>query len=442
MTPRNNASLSTALLAAALVISLPATSYGFAEFARGGITLETDARVTYDSFIIGAPKYGDDDYYARLHPELKYERKAGLANISAFAGLSVIRYQTYDQWDSEDFSAGLSTELPVAEGSRISGDFNINYTEATVIDYNVLDRIRQKTFRADANFHYQLGLKTSLRDSVDYTDVQRGSQYSNQRTLGNNLSFAYSDFLDGTSFRLTHGFVRTTSSGDNFLGHGLDQTSNSVSAGLSRPVIGPLVGDASYGYRWLDRSNQENLIGQGKINGSFFSVSVRGPFLPPRMFPKMDSNISVTYSNSRSPGINDLGNKTLTGAMSVGWQARERTHLSLSAERTVNLSANDLSVQTTRATFGINQSVSYNISLHGDVSYVQRKFTNLERTDGTWEAAASGNYTLNKYWNAGVAYTYQNNTTDGDTISGINVWRMRAYDYERHTVSIYVKNVF
>lgn len=432
----------TSALVAALAISAPVSSYGFTEFARGALTLETEARLTYDSFIIGAPKFGDDDFYARVHPELKYSRRAGLAQINAFAGVSVIRYNTYDQWDSEDFSAGLTTELPLAEGSRLSGNFDVGYTEATVVDYDVLDRVRQKTLSANANFSYRLGLKTSLNEAFDYTDTTRGSSYSDQETFGNNLSFVYSDFLDGTTFRLSHGYSRTTTSGENFLGSGLDQTSNSLSAGLTHPIVGPLIGDVVYGYRMLDRSAHENLAGQDEINGSFFSINIRGPFLPPRMFPKVQSGLSLTYSNSRSPGINDTGSKTLTGNMHLSWDARERTKFTLSMDRSVSLSANDLSVEITRYSFGVTEAVGLKVSLNAQTSYTSRKYRNLGRKDGTIEAALNANYQMNKYWNAGAGYTYQNNDTNSETNTGLQAYRMRAFDYERHTVSVYVRNTF
>ena len=322
--PLKRSAVASIFFTALAYFYIPASCFGFANFAGGGVTLETEGRMTYDSYLIGAKKLGDDDYYASLRPELKYVRKAGLAQMDGYVALTLLRYNTYKEFDSEDFSAGFHSELPIDEGSRISGNFNLTYGESKAIDYTVLDRIPTKALAASLSFNYKLGLKMGLTEAFDYANTSR-TRYSDQSTFSNNFAFHYSDFLEGSTLSLSHGYIRATSSGDNVLGADLDQTSNSLSASLAHPIVGQLIGEVTYGYRVLHRSALESVEHQTSQRGSFYTVNLKGPFLPPSKFPKLQSSASITYEEARSPGINDLGQKTLTGNMSVSWAARERT---------------------------------------------------------------------------------------------------------------------
>lgn len=431
----------SALLAALASVSIPATCFGFADFAGGGVTLETEGRMTYDSYFIGAKTLGDDEYYASLHPQLKYVRKAGLAQLDGYAGINVLRYRTYKEFNSEDFSAGFHSELPVDEGSRISGNLNITYAEAKAVDYTVLDRISTKSFGASLNLNYKLGLKMGLSEGLDYSNVSR-RRFSDQSTFSNNFGFNYFNFLEGSTLSLTHGYVRTTSSGENAFGVDLDQTSNSLAASLSHPIVGQLIGEVTYGYRVLHRSAQESTLFQTRQEGSFYTVTLKGPFLPPSRFPKLQSSASLTYQDAKSPGINDLGQKTLAGDIGVSWAARERTQVSISAHRSIDLSATDLSVVNTQANLSVEEKVGIATHLQGLIGYSWRDYRGVDRSDRTLDASLTASHQLTHFWSAGASYAYQKNTTDAQNLTGPLAFRMRAYDYHRHTVSIFVTNVF
>jgi hypothetical protein len=434
----------TSALTALLACSVASNSYGFAEVARGALTLETSARLTYDSYFIGALSQGDDDYYLSVGPTLRFSRRAGLGELSAFAGISVVRYDTYSNFDSEDFTAGFRADLPVASGSRLTGGMDLSYTESTVVDAEVMDRVPTKAMTASANLRYQLGLKTSLIDTVTYSKSDR-SAYSDQTLFANDLSFSYTDFLGGTSLRLTHGYANSKSSGENFLGADLDQESNAFSASLSRPIVGPLTGEVTYGYRILDRAAQETTIGQTENSGAFFTATLSGPFLPPSRFPKTKSSASLSYQESLTPGINDTGEKTLTGSIMLDWEARERTSFNFNASRSVGLSANDLSVENTDVSLGVKQLIGLRTSVNGSVGYLWRSFRGVERNDETFQAGVTLEYGINRNWNAGLGYNYSRNKTDAaGLISTFPSYgfRMRPENYERHLASVSISNVF
>lgn len=433
--------LASIFLPSVALFSIPVSCFGFANFAGGGVTLETEVRATYDSYLIGATSVGDDDYYASLRPQLRYVRKAGLAQLDGYVGVTVVRYNTYTEFDSEDFSAGLHSELPVDDGSRISGNVNLTYAESREIDYSVHDRIPTKSLGASLSLNYKLGLKMGLTETLTYANTNR-TGYSDQTTFSNNLAFNYFNFLQGTTLSLGHGFIRTTSSGENALRAELDQTSNSLSASISRPIIGQLIGIATYGYRILDRSASESTEGQTTQKGSFYTFSLRGPFLPPSKFPKLQSSASITYEESKAPGINDLGTKTLTGNMSLSWAARERTDVSINANRSVDLTATDISVENTQVNFTVRERIGYATHLQAQVGNSWREYRGADRSDRTLSASLSAQHSLTRYWTTGASYTYQKNSTNSQNTAAPVGLGLRAFDYERHLLSIFVTNVF
>ncbi len=423
-------------LATGLALATLASSnlHGFAEIARGALILDTQASLSYDSYFIGATKIGDDDYIASLRPTLRYTRRAGLAPIDLRAGVNIQRYDTYDNYDSENFFAAFSTKIPTPEGARTTGDISLAYTESTDVDQLVNDRISSKNTSLSFTGQYQSSLKTNITESASYSIADR-TGYSEQKTFTNNLGFLYSGFLGETNFGMNHQFTDNKSTGGDLQTVGLDQQSHSVSATLSRPLWGPVRGGVTYGYRWLDRSAQETTIGQTSQNGGYFSINLNGPFLPPAKFPKVKTNASLAYQESTTPGINDTGGKTLTGDISASWTARERTDLSISLNRSIELSASNLSVETTSATFGVTQRLGNFTGVNASVSQNWNKFRGTNREDSIFRGTLGATRSIGRNWSLGTSYTYEKNNTDADPAAQSTL-RFARGDYERHLVSI------
>jgi hypothetical protein len=423
---------------ALLLLSLPASHcFGFAEIARGALLLQTTAAATYDSYFIGT-QTNDSDFYLTLSPMLRYSRSAGLSEIKASAGTSINRYDKNSGLDSEDILANASITLPTVEGARLTGDASIGYSESTVVDLFVNDRVPTKSFTAGFNLDYKLGLKMSVSDSLSYSDTTRDI-YSDQETFGNDLSFSYSDFLYDTTLTLSHGYTQTMSSGENYLGADLDQVSNSYSATLSRPLFGSVIGSATYGYRVLTRSAQETTIGQTDDQGSFFSIGIRGPFLPRTRFPKLTSSASLSYQESRSAGINDTGGKTLTGALGLSWAARERTDISIQASRNTELTATDLTAVNTNVSLGVTERIGLATILTGTIGYQWVDFRGIDRSDAILTGRLNASRTLSKHWSLAANYEYTNVKNDQ---TGFQPGRFSMRDYDRHLVSASVTNTF
>jgi hypothetical protein len=438
------------LMTAAAFGGLASASYGFGEFDRGSLLLETTATATYDSYFIGAPsgftQNGDrkdpgSDYYFSLHPNLKYDRKAGLGEISGYVGVDILRYDKNTNFNAENVSAALTAKLPNT-GSRLNGELNLSYIESENVDFDVLDRVKQKSTNLGGFFTYQLGLKMALSETFNFTHVDR-EDFSDQTMFHNDLSYRYSNFLEDTSLRITESFDRTKSNGDNVRGAQLDQTSNSISGGLTRHIFGPVDGEAVYGYRFMDRNPSETQDHQRHFNGSFYSFNLHGPFLPPRYFPKVETSASITYQQSQNPGINDTGDRTVTGEIRAAWQARPQTKLTLMLNRSVELTATDLSVNTTNLMFYVSENVGYNTSVSANVGYIWRTYPNTDRSDDTLQANVNVTHHFNKYWSAGISYQYQNNKTNGSLNDPYeSSFNQNYHDFSRNVINVFVTNVF
>jgi hypothetical protein len=430
------------LMTAAAFGGFASASYGFGEFERGSLLLETTATATYDSYFLGSPDPSAGDYYLSLHPNLKYDRKAGLGEISGYAGVDILRYDRNTNYNAENVSAAITAKLPDT-GSRLSGEVGLSYIESENVDFDVLDRVKMKVTNVTANFNYALGTKMTVSDAFTFTHLDR-EDFSDQTMFHNDVSYRYFNFLEDTTLRLTETFDRTTSDGFNGRDTDLDQTSNAFSVGLTRHIIGPVDGEAVYGYRFLDRNPNETSDGQRHFNGSFFTFNLHGPFLPPRYFPKMESSASVTYQQSQNPGINDMGDRTVTGEIRVSWQARQQTKLSLILNRSVELTATDLSVDTTNLMFSVSENVGYDTSIGANISYIWRTYPNTDREDDTFQGNINVTHHFNKYWSVGASYQYQDNTSKGflppQYQVGINP--LNDHDFSRNLINIFVTNQF
>ncbi len=426
------------LLVSPVPVSVPRL-FGFAEIARGSLLLQTTAAFSYDSYFLGSID-NDPDTYVSVQPVLQYLRQAGRGEISASAGVAIIRYHENDRYDAEDVSANLRIALPAAIGARIDGTFALGYSENTDIDYFVNDRIPARHLNGSLNFTYKLGVRTAIRESFSYHAVKRdGDTYSDQDKITNRLFFDYNDFLRGTDLSLGYTYTDTRSSGDNYLGAKLDQDDHAFSLTLSRPVYGEILGSATYGYHFFHRSAAETASGRTRRERSYFSLGLRGPFLPKTRFPKLESSASLSYRQDYSPGINDAGGDTLTGDIRVAWDLRSRTNIALSAGRSMSLTASDLSATSTNVAATVTERIGLVTTAIATVSYHWVDYRGIDRKDRMLQASLSLNRPFNKYWSAGLSYQYQRND---DTSSGFQPGPYPGRDYDRHVATLSIINTF
>lgn len=206
----------------------------------------------------------------------------------------------------------------------------------------------------------------------------------------------------------------------------LDQTTYTLTAGLNRTFAhDALRVGVNYGYRILERSAAETAEGQTRQGGSVLSASIDGPFLPKKYFPKVESRFGVTYQEAATPGINDTGSKEVTGFLSLGWQARERTRVSFSANRSQRLSADDLSVVSNNVRLALDQTLRANLIGSLSAGYDWSSFSTVSREDRTASFGAGLRYQFARAWDANLTYAFSSTASD-----------VRESDYDRHLVSL------
>ena len=450
MTSPKRLPIAAALLSSLVISSiiLPYRAHALVDFQSGNITLDTTLTGTYDSYFIGTIDH-DPDYYATLSPQLLYTHNIGPTNLRAFLGTAINRYDKNSRFDSEDFSAGISSNLPVAEGSRLSGLLSASYFKSTQIDQIVNDRVEIKSTQLSFDTTYRTGLKTSLSDTINYTHNER-KIYGDQTIGSNQITFHYADFLEDTNLNLSHTYTRTQTSASNYSSYvydpsliantpdvPLDQTSNSFDLGVAHPLYGQIIGEVVYGYMIMHRSAAETTSGTTSDKSQSISLNITGPFLPPARFPKVESSARISYQQSASQGINDPGDKTVVGNMHLAWFARERTRIQLGASRSQTLGTNNFTVANTMINGGVTENIGLATTLTGNASYTWRTYRGTNRSDNVIEASLGLNHALTKHWSLGANYLFQKNTTDAPTTS-FQAARYLLENYTRHVVSLSV----
>ncbi len=414
----------------AALLALTTTSYGFAEFARGGLLLDTTGSVTYDSFFLGSADNDPDTIYT-LFPSLRFVRRAGLAQFTATGGVAFNRHEVNKDYDSDDLRINASLYIPTDVGSRLTGNVDVGYTEEMVVDYSLNDRIPTERYYAQVGVTYPINPGMILHESLSYSSVTRAF-YSNQDMLSNRLNFTYRGIFPGTSLLLGHELAVTKTDGNEYNPVGIDQYYNNFSVGLSRALYGEVNGSIRYGYSVISRSSEEVFGGDRSRGSHYINLSIDGPFLPANRFPKLTSSASIAYSQSSVAGINDNGGKFLSGALRLAWSARERTQLSIHASRGMELSANNLAVENTRVGGGFDQKIGRLTNLNGSLSYSWRSYRGVTRDDTILDASLAISRPFTRNLRGSLRYGYVDNNTDA---LGNQFTRVTPRNYERHTVT-------
>ena len=379
------------LRAALPILAIPALAsscFGFAEIARGALLLQTTGSATYESYFLGTETNDPDTIYT-LFPSLRYTRNAGRAQLAGSVGVAFNRYAKNTEFDSDEVRANASIEVPTAAGSRLEGMFSVGYNESTEVDLYVNDRVSSETFSVNFNLSYRLSERVSMTEQLSYSSSTRDI-YSDQDVISNQLALTYSDFLRGTDLRVAHAYSYVTSSGDNITGVSLDQQSHDISLGLYRPLYGEdVIGNITYGYSMLLRSDAERFGGDDTYASSYIGVGIDGPFLPVRRFPKLKSSASLAYRQSSVVGVGDTPSRYLSGSLSLSWSAREFTSFSVDASRSIDLSVSDRTVEYTRVGGGFTQQFGRSTTLAGSIGYTWSDTRGINDSNNTLEGSLS-----------------------------------------------------
>ncbi len=404
-------------------------AHGFAQFARGEALLSTTATARYDSRVFGGANAADD-YIFTLDPRLIYRREAGMLKLDSNIGVRFNRYVEFEEMNSEDLLASVRLHLPPQSSPIPRGSFEISYNENTDVNYDVNQRVREKNFLTSLDASMPTGLKTSILAGGSYRHEER-NRFSDRELWSGNVGFRYGNFLGGSTFDIRYRRLEVETTGGNAWSVPLNQQSDIYSATFTRPIYHDIRGSLSYGYRVLNRSRSEVAGGERRDAGSIVSVRLDGPFLPQSMFPKVETSLVLGYQKAETPGVNDTGGSRFVGNMNISWQARERTRLSFEARRSLDLSINDLTVETTAFEARVSQSIGDFTSATLFGGYEERTYRTVGRGDDALTGGGSLHYRITKYWSAYGAYRVR--VSDSSTF---------AAEYSRHLVTLSLNYIF
>ncbi len=428
-TAPSSALVPAALVAAACVL-LPASAFAFAEVARGALTLTTTGRVAHDTNLSGnATELGDTVF--TLAPTFNYSRAAGLGTIEASLGAALNRYADLGAFDSEDYFASLRVALPTPDGARQQGAFTFAYSDRTDIDEDVGARIRAKGWNTGFTGSFRAGPRTLVRANVSYSDTDR--DLLADRTQWNaGVGFDYSDFLGGFGLAGDYRYSATDSSAlPGAAGTALDQQSHRVSSGLFYRFASGLRASADVGYRWIDRLASETASGETSSNSPTFGLRLDGPFLPPSRFPKLTSSFSIGIDKGETLGLNDSGSTTVTGDLSLAWQARERTALTVGASRRQQVGSTNLASVNNSVRFGLRQQIGQRTHVNATIGQDWITYPGTGRDDRRTRASLDLACALNRSWQVGAGYALTLSRSSSS-----------LFDYDRHLVHGFVAYTF
>jgi len=365
-----------AALSAAVILALPA--HGLWEAAEGEIFLLLDASVAADSNIAANSLELSDTIYS-VTPGFSWERSRGRGSVSLSGACQIERASEYEGYDSENYSADFSLQMPVTAGRRLQGGITASYFNGSRIDSFQNTRISETSWDFGIDGSYQVSNKVNARASASYgfTDPETLAYYeSTAFTVG-----AGYNFRPEISFFVDARFTESSSSNSALISGGTDTSGNAILVGIDGQITQKLSGSIGFGYDWSESDN----------GGAITEYS--GP----------------TY---------DIG---------LNWAPRERTSVSLNASNGVQSSSTG-STEYIRVNLTVSQEIGLNWSADAGVSYRSSDFAVSTRgNDDVWEGNVGVSYAFTRQVSMALSYTYTNSDSSSAIVDYTrSVWALSA----------------
>jgi hypothetical protein len=408
-------------LSGTLVLLYTACSAEF-QVGNGAFQLDTSLAGIYDSNLRDSAS-GISDFSLNFQPTLRYRSIGSRFNTEAYVGERFRRYLDHSSFNSDDVDSRLNWHMSRVDGHTTAAELAVGYVENTEAVVEVNDLVRTKTFFANASGEVLMAGRNLFSAGLSYRDSQR-SIGSNQTGSEGRLGYSYVGFTDGSALSFNYSHQQNKSTENTTGATSIDQKADTGTVAFSHPLYADLIGSVTYGYRWLDRGEQEKLLGLPNRRGSLYSLNLEGPFLPRKYFPKTTGTFRVSYEQAAVPGLNDSSNKRLVGQIDLTWTARERTTLRYFASRSQDLTINDNTVVNESTGLTLTQGIGSFINTDFTVRYTNANYVNLIRTDDRYEARAGATYKINRLWSSALYYSFLHSTSNATVAN-----------FDRHVVS-------
>lgn len=378
------------LLAAAWL--QPQPLLGLAEVAGGDLTLSTTLSLAWDSDTSGgvdADGNEEDDISFSLSPTLRWSRDEGRGSIDAFIGMTLTKYRDIEEDDYNDFNAGLNIGFPFKEGSKLSGGGNLGFARTTDIQEDIDARATTDNYNAGVNFGYRLSSKVGLTFSGNYS-------YS---TVEEVFDVAEIVLAPDDPANPTPGMEFVVPAGTEEDFNDVSSYGGGVSVSFAlRPTFGLFT---SYNIGVSEVDGNEDQEGFENISHSW-SVGFSKPITE-----KLSGSLSLglQYTDAGDPEVDNFANWTANGSLS--WQAREKTAMNLSLNRSAGISSDADTTITTGASVGVSQQFTQKLSgnLNFGMTYVEIDGLSA-REIYSYTAGLSFSYTFTKQWSASLSYGF------------------------------------
>lgn len=334
---------------------------GFIDLDRGGITLETELFLQNDSNIRGS-SLNESDTIISLDPTLHYRRQAR-GSIDASLGVNFLRFDKFDNYDSENLHGSFAFRIPVAQGSPLSGGFSASYQESSRVDEFVNDRVFSEATNFSLDGQYRIRPRLSVRGRAGYTD-RTTSFYSDMTEKSGSLGLLFDDVWQDVGVTLDYNYRDLNTSGD--IGFQRDGVDEALSIGLT------------------------------------------GQILPQSMFNKLEAYASVSLQKVDSTITGTSGGSDVLGYDGrLSWSPRDTTTFNLSFSRRVQNTIDDQTVTNSTLDFGVEQILSR--LMRGSLSVFQRdiEYFGTTRNETRYGANASLSFVLGRNWSAGARISYE-----------------------------------
>ena len=349
------------------------------DFDHSALTLDSEFGVRYDSNILASSNDIEDTIF-NVAPTLTYRREGGRGSIHVSAGGDYFRYASESDRDHFDYHFGGNVTAPVSPDSPLSGDINASFSRSTSPNESIGDLVTTKSLNLGASGSYDVSERLGLLAGANYSSNKNNGFGDNETTRANvGLSFRQLLFRR-LPLSISYSYSKSQSTDDPTPVKRLDTTTHAVNLATNGQLTAKIDGSVSFGFRSTD---DKGLIAGSSRNGNGFVAS--------------------------------------TG---LRWAYDELTNVSLGATKSLSVTADNESVDSTFVSLGLDRKLSEQLSGNLSVSQTWNLYRGSDRDDRLFAFGGGLSYLIRRNWTAGIRYNYYMNSS-----------HIAAHDFARHVVN-------
>ncbi len=398
------APLALAMLAPAPAQSSPLISVG----DKVDIYTNSSATARWQSNLFRDEKDEEDEFVVVLSPGLEINFGRGVSNmdLTIFTSYDIIRYDQFDELDTETFNFDLAGSY---RGARLDVDVTAFYdeeqttgAEESIKDDDFDDLIEFTEVGGSVFGEYVLTPKFSVKSGFRYREKSYDS-YEDRFSDRDTFTIPVDVFYEMTpKFDLSVGYQYSKIDVDDRTGiktdfktgiselskiEGYDYESHFINAGVRGEILPKLTGFFKVGYRQ-------------RGSYSYNIIDLEGPpFTPPE---------KVSEDSEGSLGLD----------ADLTWQTTPKLTTRVGLSRDFGVGGEGDVTENTEIDVNLAYAISDYLSAGGFFLYRMREFQGFaDREDDEIEAGLSLSYRPNNYWTFSGGYFYYENDSDADGYS-------------------------